>query len=71
MLNTIARRAALVLIMVPVLVFFVGFSLVFLAPLIAFAGWVQGGRDPIGDVWRMMVTEGPLCDLGDAWRGEA
>lgn len=71
MLNTIARRLALCLIMVPCVLVFMAFSLIFLAPIFVFVGWATGSRNALRDTWEMMITDGPMTMVADAWRGEA
>lgn len=70
LINTIMRRTALVLILLPCLIVFMAFSLLFLAPIFVFIGWAMGTADPIGDVWEMMIADGPIGMFAEAWRGE-
>lgn len=68
-LNTVLRRVALCLTLLPLLISFTAISVVMFAPLLVPIAWMSGSRRPFSEVWEMFISDGPLTMFGDLWNG--
>lgn len=68
-MNTVLRRTALSLTLLPATVVAMIFSIVFIGPLFVFFAWASGSKHPFSEAYRAVVSEGPMQLFVEAWNG--